>query len=81
LEIELVTGTYGPVRPSLYIGGGAYRLLDREEIDFDAFASYERQGFTPGIPAEDYYARWSATPDAWIFRAGVGLRIMWLGRK
>jgi hypothetical protein len=81
LEIELVTGTYGPVRPSLYIGGGAYWLVDREAIVFDTFASYERQGFTPGIPAEDYYARWSVTPDAWIFRAGVGLRIMWLGRK
>jgi hypothetical protein len=93
LEIELVTGRFGWVRPSVYISGGAYRLVDNEPLVLRAF---ERTPALPpilppptnpplwlssGLPATDYAAEWTVTVDDWTYRAGVGLRIMWLGRR
>jgi hypothetical protein len=77
LELEMDAFRWGPLGASLFLDGGAYRILGERSVRFSDTQSYPQLG---GLPPETYTADWSFEADPWIFRAGVGLRLHWLGR-
>jgi len=72
LEIEIEAARVKSLVASFYFGGGAYRVLGDRSIAF----SQTRQD---SLGQSTYRANWTADLDQWIYRAGLGLRVKWLG--
>ena len=73
LEIEIATGGVRSLAASVYISGGAYRVLSDERVDMNATGS-DSDG-----TAFIYDADWTAKIDPWIYRANIGMRFRWTG--
>ncbi len=80
LEIEIATGGVRSLAASVYISGGAYRVLSDERVDMSATGS-DSDGLRleDGTPAFIYDADWTAKIDPWIYRANIGMRFRWTG--
>ncbi len=75
LEIEMDVYRVGSFGVSVYLDGHAYRVLGDRTVDFSDSAT-----FTDPLGGPDTYtADWSFEIDPWIYRAGLGFRIHWLG--
>ena len=74
LEIEIEAGGVRSLAASLFISGGAYRVLTDTSVDFSNLGF----GSNPP-PFTRYLGRWTAELDPWIYRASVGMRIKWTG--
>ena len=75
LELELETDRFGPVGTTLFLDFFAYKVLGDRTVELADTATYTDALGGP----DEYAARWSATIDPWIFRAGLGMRFQWLG--
>jgi hypothetical protein len=82
LELEMELDRFGSVRPALYLEGRAYRTLGNRGISFA-----DSKQFRDANPANpdplgqtDYQARWSMEVAPWMYRAGLGFRVRWVGR-
>lgn len=80
LDFEMDTGRFGPYTVSLFFGGGGYYLLG------DRSLAFERQRTIANPEREDefseptgYRARFSWRANPWLYRAGIGLRLSWVG--
>jgi hypothetical protein len=82
LEIELDTGRVGPFGVSLFLEGRFYRILGDRTVDLGASAFYPEVGDPPEyLPATTVTADWAFEVDPWMYRAGLGLRLHWLGSR
>jgi hypothetical protein len=76
LDFEMDTGRFGPYTVSLFMGGGGYYLLGDRSVEFE---TQHTIGPDPlGAPV-DYHAAFSFRVSPWLYRAGVGLRLSWVG--
>lgn len=74
LDVEVDTGSFGPIGSSLFLGARAYRVLGDRTISFSDTETYDDQ-----IGTDAAVARWEVEVAPWIYRAHVGLRLHWLG--
>jgi hypothetical protein len=74
LEIELDVVRYGDFLTSLFIDGHAYRILGDRSIDMS-----DAEYFDDAIGTALYTADWTFDVEPWMYRAGLGLRVRWLG--
>ena len=72
LEIEVGAARIKSVAASVFVSGGAYRVLSDRSVSMNAEGT---SNLNTGI----YRAAWSAEIDEWIYGANVGIRIKWLG--
>jgi hypothetical protein len=72
LEVEIEATRIRSIAASVYINGGAYRVLTDRSISFSTTAKDSLGLFT-------YQGNWESKLDPWIYRAAVGLRVKWLG--
>lgn len=77
LDVEMDTGRYGPLGTSIFLGGRAYRTLGDTTLEIQSTQVYGNDGLP--LANQAVSARWEAEFEPWVFRAGVGLRIQWLG--
>jgi hypothetical protein len=66
LELETDVGRIGPIVPSIFIGGQAYRFLGSRKISFSTSNEF----------GETLSA--SFKKDPWAYRVGVGVSLRWL---
>jgi len=74
LEIELAAAEVGSLAASVYVSGGAYRILSDRSVDMQA-DGFDSEGNIR------YFSDWSADIEPWIYRASVGMRIRWIGGR
>ncbi len=72
LEIEIGAARVGPLAGSVFVSGGAYRVLSERRV---AFSRSVRDSLDSGNFRGDF----TAEIDPWIYRADLGFRIKWLG--
>jgi hypothetical protein len=72
LEIELEAARVKSIAASVYINGGAYRVLTDRTISWSTTEP-------DSLGLQTYRANWTSDLDPWIYRAAVGLRVKWLG--
>jgi hypothetical protein len=72
LELELAAASVKGLAASVYVSGGAYRVLS----DRDVFMRTQDTS-TPATGV--YRGTWTAEIDPWIYRASVGMRVRWVG--
>jgi hypothetical protein len=74
LEIEVLATQIKSIGASMYINGGAYRVLSDRDVSFQQIGR-------DNLNTRTFIAFWDAEIDPWIYRAGIGMRIRWLGAK
>lgn len=74
LELEMWMGRFGPVGSSLFLDAHAYRILGDRSVSLSGSASFDDP-----LGTADYNAGWSFEVKPWMFRAGAGIRLQWLG--
>ena len=74
LEIEFEAGGVRSLTATVFISGGAYRVLSDDEITFTTTGRD-----SDGTAFTTYTGTWSADIDPWLYRATVGMRIKWTG--
>ena len=72
LEFEIEAARVDSIAASVYFGGGAYRLLNDRSISFSTTGQ-------DSLGQSTYSANWTAELDRWMYRAGLGIRVKWLG--
>jgi len=77
VDVEVDTGRFGPIGTSLFVGGHAYRTLGDTTVTVTNTQIYPNDGLP--LAGQAVSARWEIEYKPWIFRAGVGLRLQWLG--
>lgn len=78
MELEMVLGRRGPIEPSVFIGGQAYKVLGNRKIEFSDSVTISDS--VAGLPPTDTYtADWSFEVDPWVYRGWIGVRLRWLG--
>lgn len=77
LDVEMDTGRFGPLGTSIFIGGRAYRTLGDLDVEATSSQVYGDDGLP--LANQAVSASWDVDFNPWIFRAGVGLRVTWLG--
>jgi len=77
LDVEMDTGRHGPLGTSIFLGGRAYWTFGDRTLTAETIQIYGNDGLP--LANQAVSARWEAEFDRWIYRAGVGLRIQWLG--
>lgn len=75
LELELDAGQFGPLGVAVFAGGAIYKIFGERRVDFSATETLTGDG----LPPDTYTANFSHEVDPWMYRAGVGVRISWLG--
>jgi hypothetical protein len=74
LEIEMDVARYGDLLTSIFVGGNIYRILGDRSVDMsDATTHADFFG------TNTYTANWTFDVDPWLYNAGLGLRVRWLG--
>jgi len=79
IDVEMDTGRFGPLGTALFIGGHAYRTLGDRTMKLTDSQVYGNDGLP--LAGQAVSAEWTTEVNPWIFRAGVGLRVQWLGFK
>lgn len=74
LEIEIEAGGIQSLAASVFISGGAYRVLSDTSVRFSTTGRD-----SDGTPFTTYTGTWTADIDDWLYRANVGMRIKWTG--
>jgi hypothetical protein len=74
LEIEIAAGGVRNLAASVFISGGAYRVLSDQKIRFT-----DTGRDSDGTPFTTYTGMWEADIDDWLYRANIGFRIKWIG--
>jgi hypothetical protein len=74
VDLEMQTGRLGPLGTALFIGLHGYYQPGDRDIDFSATKS-----FSDTFGNDTNTAFWHARVAPWIYRAGVGFRLQWLG--
>jgi hypothetical protein len=72
LEIEVEAARVKSLGASVFISGGAYRVVSGRNVSFSTTGPDDQGSRT-------YRGNWSAQVNPWIYRANVGMRIKWLG--
>lgn len=73
-ELELELDKYGPVRPILYLVGAGYKTVGN-----DTFSYSSSVDVNDALGSARYSATWSFSVDEWSYRAGIGVRLRWVG--
>jgi hypothetical protein len=89
LEIEMDTGRVGPFGVSLFLEGRFYRILGDRTVDLSDSVPFEEETVTSvlppfreaSLPAITATANWPFEVEPWMYRAGLGLRLYWLGSR
>jgi hypothetical protein len=91
LDIEMDVWRVGQFGVSLFLGGRFYRTLGDRTVDLSAEAEFPEETREPSaidppfdgasLPANTFTAKWSFEVDPWMYRAGLGLRLHWLGSQ
>ena len=77
LELEIdVARWWDNVGASLFVGGGAYRIVGNRDVSFSGTTTAPDP--ETGVP-ETFQANFSSEVDPWIFHGSVGLRVRWQG--
>ena len=76
LDVEMETGRVGPCTVSLFASGGGYYLLGDRSLAFEAQQTIGNDRL--GAPV-NYHADFSFRMQPWLYRAGLGLRLSWVG--
>ena len=77
LELEIdVARWWDNVGASLFVGGGAYRILGDRDVSFSDTKSVFNS--STGL-FDTFRATFSSEVDPWIFHGSVGLRVRWQG--
>ncbi|MHA7838883.1 MAG: hypothetical protein ACX98W_15605 [bacterium] len=81
LHIEMDAGPAGPFRTSVFAGFRIYRILGNRDFDTRVGPRqiFDEINVDQGRPADEVSARFAFDVDEWLYRAGVGVRIQWLG--
>ncbi len=74
LDFEMDTGQFGPLGISLFIGGGAFVILEDRKISFQT-----TQTIIDQLGNDDVTGRFEVKIDQWIYRAHVGMRFQFIG--
>lgn len=77
LDVEMDTGRFGPLGTSIFLGGRAYRTFGNRRLEAETTTIFPNDGLP--LEGEAASARWEAELKPWIYQAGVGLRVQWLG--
>jgi hypothetical protein len=83
LDIEMDTGRFGPLGAAVYAGIHAYYIPGDRDIYFtgQGLSVNAASSFNDNFGADTDTAQWRVRVAPWIYRAGVGIRIQWLGSK
>ena len=76
LDLEMDTGRFGPYTVSLFLGAGAYYIFSDRTMAFSTQRTIGPDSL--GDPV-DYHADFTFRVNPWLYRAGVGLRLSWVG--
>jgi hypothetical protein len=76
LDVEMETGRFGAYTVSLFFGGGGYYLVGDRSVAFETKRTIGPDDLGDAI---DYHADFSFRVSPWLYRAGVGLRLSWVG--
>lgn len=76
VDVELETGRFGAYTVSLFFGGGGYYLLGDRSVEFESQRTIGPDDLGDAVT---YHADWSYKVSPWLYRAGVGLRLSWVG--
>ncbi len=74
LEIEIEAGGVRNLAASIFISGGAYRVLSDRRIRFSNTVND-----SDGTAFTNYTGDWTADIDEWLYRANIGFRVKWTG--
>ena len=74
LELEVELAKRGPIRPIVFLGGFAYRVVGNQTIVFSG-----AQTFDDALGEATYNATWVFEVQPWVYRAGAGIRFRWVG--
>jgi hypothetical protein len=72
LEIEIDAVRIGSLAGSVFVSGGAYKVLSDRTTKFSGEARNS-------LDTRDNTATWTAEIDPWFYRANAGFRVKWLG--
>jgi len=72
LEIEIEAARVGSIAASVFISGGAYKVLSDRKVSFSGEAR-------DNLDIGSYRGFFTAEIDPWIYRANLGFRVKWLG--
>ena len=72
LEIEIDAARVGSIAASVFISGGAYKVLSDRKV---SFSETVRDNLETGT----FRGFFTAEIDPWIYRANLGFRVKWLG--
>jgi len=72
LEIEIDAARVKSIAASVFISGGAYRVLSDRDTAFSKLVE-------DNLQTGDYRGDFTAKIDPWIYRASAGFRVKWLG--
>ena len=78
LDLEMDVIRLGPFGGSLFIGGQVFDVLGPRKLEAHDGASFPNSGF-PGLGAATTSADWRVEVNEVLFRAGLGVRLSWLG--
>jgi hypothetical protein len=76
VDVEMETGHFGPYTVTAFFGGGGYYLLGDRSVAFEAQRTIGPDQL--GDPV-GYHANFSFRVSPWLYRAGLGLRLSWVG--
>jgi hypothetical protein len=76
LDLEMDTGRFGPYTVSLFVGAAGYYWLGDRSLAFSATRTIGPDTLGDAV---DYHADWSFRVSPWLYRAGIGLRLSWVG--
>jgi len=77
LELEVdVARWWNDVGASVFVGGGAYRILSDRDVSFSDTRTVPNS--STGL-SDTFRADFSSEVDPWIFHGSVGLRVRWQG--
>ncbi len=81
LHLELDAGPAGPFRTSVFVGARAYRVLGNKVMSVRTGPNpiFDEINVSEGRGPDEVAARFGFEVDEWVYRAGIGVRLQWLG--
>lgn len=81
LHIEMDGGPVGPFRTSVFIGARVYRILGNKDFTIRSGPReiFDEINVSEGRGPDQAVARFGFEVDDWLYRAGIGVRLQWLG--
>jgi len=76
LDLEMETGRFGPYTVALFFGAAGYYWTGDRSVEFDTRKTIGPDDLGDAV---DYHGDWSFRVSPWMYRAGIGLRLSWVG--